>query len=196
MARMWPVDGVIGENGGLFFRRDGAHGVVREFWHDDHAEAGLRLKGLTEDILARHPRLALADDQTYRLTSLAFKRVFDPRLQADLLSSFQSLGARATVNNLWLLAWLGDYDKLAMACRVLKAHYSLDIDRDAGQVVYVGDSENDGPMFAFFEHTFGVSTVTEALDRLVAPPNWITPGPGGQGFVEVARAVIDAVSVR
>src|SRR5471032_3611526 len=34
MARMWPVDGVIGENGGLYFRRgEGPHEVIREFWH-------------------------------------------------------------------------------------------------------------------------------------------------------------------
>lgn len=36
MVRMWPVDGVIGENGGFFFQRaaDG-HGVNRYFWHAD-----------------------------------------------------------------------------------------------------------------------------------------------------------------
>ncbi len=51
-------------------------------------------------------------------------------------------------------------------------------------------------MFAFFKHTFGVSTVVDALDHLVAAPAWITPGPGGQGFVEVARAVIEGVGKR
>lgn len=38
MARMWPVDGVIAENGGLFIRRgaDG-HGAERRYWHADVA---------------------------------------------------------------------------------------------------------------------------------------------------------------
>jgi hydroxymethylpyrimidine pyrophosphatase-like HAD family hydrolase len=35
MARMWPVDGVISENGGLFIQRDGEYGVRRKFWHGD-----------------------------------------------------------------------------------------------------------------------------------------------------------------
>src|SRR5450830_1843590 len=38
MARMWPVDGVIGENGGLFFYRDkDGHGLNRTFWHGTKA---------------------------------------------------------------------------------------------------------------------------------------------------------------
>src|SRR5450830_1627987 len=36
MARMWPVDGVIGENGGLFFQRAvGGHELRRHFWHSE-----------------------------------------------------------------------------------------------------------------------------------------------------------------
>jgi hypothetical protein len=32
MVRMWPVDGVIGENGGFFFQRAAeGHGVTRSF---------------------------------------------------------------------------------------------------------------------------------------------------------------------
>src|SRR3984957_6656938 len=36
MARMWPVDGVIGENGGFFFqRRPAGHDLSRVFWHEE-----------------------------------------------------------------------------------------------------------------------------------------------------------------
>ncbi len=39
MARMWPVDGVIGENGGLFFQRAvGGHELRRHFWHSETEE--------------------------------------------------------------------------------------------------------------------------------------------------------------
>ncbi len=190
MARMWPVDGVIGENGGLFFRRGASGAVIREFWHEDQTVAARQLKSLGDDMVARHPSLLFAEDQIYRSTSLAFNRVSDRKLQSELLTSFEAAGARATVNNLWLLAWLGDYDKLKMARRVLKNHFALDIDQEPGRVAYVGDSENDGPMFQFFRHSFGVSTVVDALDCLVAPPAWITTGPGGQGFVEVVDCVL------
>lgn len=77
-----------------------------------------------------------------------------------------------------------------MARRVLLEHYGLDIDTDRSAVLYAGDSANDAPMFSFFEHTAGVSTVIDYLDQLPQPPRWITRGPGGAGFVEAARAVI------
>jgi hypothetical protein len=35
-----------------------------------------------------------------------------------------------------------------------------------------------------------VSTVTRVLDRMSAPPRWITRGPGGAGFVEIAEALL------
>jgi len=192
MARMWPVDGVIGENGGLFFRRDTHGSVIREFWHDDPAATEADLKSIAAEIMRLHPDLSFADDQPFRQTSIVFNRNLGPVAQAEVADSLHRVGAKTALNNLWLLAWIGQYDKLAMARRILKAHFSFDIDTRRSELAYVGDSENDGPMFEFFEHTFGVSTVVEALDRLIAPPRWITKGPGGAGFVEVASAIIQA----
>jgi hypothetical protein len=45
-------------------------------------------------------------------------------------------------------------------------------------------------MFGFFRHTVGVSSVRHYLPDIPIPPNRITKGPGGDGFVEVADAVI------
>ena len=79
-----------------------------------------------------------------------------------------------------------------MARRVLRDYYDLDIDAERSAVLYSGDSTNDAPMFSFFEHTVGVSTVSDFLDQIPKPPRWITRGPGGAGFVEIADAVIAA----
>lgn len=170
MARMWPVDGVIGENGGLFFRRtaDG-HGIEHHYWH--------------------------ADDQPFRLTSLAFARPADPVLERRIVNTLRQAGADATVNNLWVLGWLGGYDKLTMTRRTLAQHYGVDIDREREAILYSGDSTNDAPMFAFFKHTVGVSTVRQYLDHLPVAPRWVTLGPGGAGFVEMAQAVFGQKSL-
>lgn len=195
MARMWPVDGVIGENGGLFFRR-GPHGsIVRDFWHDDPVAISGTLDSITAEIMRRFEDLRLADDQPFRQASVVFSRDMDKDRQAEVVSELRRLGASTALNNLWLLAWVGRYDKLAMARRVLETHFSFDIDAQRSELAYVGDSENDGPMFDFFDHTFGVSTVVDALDRLVTPPRWITEGPGGGGFVEVASVILRASAV-
>jgi HAD superfamily hydrolase (TIGR01484 family) len=195
MARMWPVDGVIGENGGLFFRRSAdGHGVTRSFWHTDVEQSALaeRLAAIGRAVLQAVPVARFADDQPFRLTSLAFAQPDDASERHAILAALQAAGAEVTANNLWLLGWLGEYDKLAMTRRVLAEQYGLDIDAECGAVLYAGDSTNDAPMFGFFEHTVGVSTVRKYLHEIPIPPLWVTAGPGGDGFVEIADAVIAA----
>jgi len=94
-----------------------------------------------------------------------------------------------------VLGWLGGYDKLAMTRRVMAEIYDVDIDADRDAVLYVGDSTNDAPMFSFFRHTVGVSTVTRYLPDIPVPPHWIAAGPGGVGFVEAADAVIRSLKM-
>ncbi|QTF09119.1 HAD-IIB family hydrolase [Brenneria izadpanahii] len=192
MARMWPVDGVIGENGGFFFRRCGKHSVERYFWHSEEARPAVteHLAQIGEQVKFSVPAACFADDQPFRLTSLAFAQSQDRRQQDLIFNALRNAGADATVNNLWILGWLGGYDKLEMARRVLRHYYNLDIDSDRSAVLYSGDSTNDAPMFSFFEHTVGVSTVAKYLDQIPRLPRWITRGPGGAGFVEAADAVI------
>jgi len=72
MARMWPVDGVISENGGLFIQRDGEYGVKRKFWHND-----AKRQAISDQLAAigRHiaqDRRCLQMIRFFRLTSLAF----------------------------------------------------------------------------------------------------------------------------
>lgn len=181
MARMWPVDGVIGENGGLFFRRGGEYGVLRHFWHGDAQRA--RLGEIGRRIVAQVPGAALADDQPFRLASLAFARPDNAPARTALLAALRRAGLNATENNLWLLGWIGDFDKLAMTRRVLA-------DVDDEEICYCGDSENDTPMFRTFRHSIGMSTVRGRA--LSSYPNWITRAPGGAGFVEAADAVLAA----
>lgn len=193
MARMWPVDGVIGENGGLFFERAAeGHGLVRKFWHDavDQVETADRLAEIGRQVRKAVPGVKFADDQPFRLTSLAFAQPGDAASRDRILAALRNAGADVTVNNLWVLGWLGGYDKLAMTRRVMAETYGVNIDTDRDAVLYVGDSTNDAPMFGFFHHTVGVSTVTQYLSEIPVAPNWITTGPGGAGFVEAADAVI------
>jgi len=193
MARMWPVDGVIGENGGLFFRRDGGgHGLKRYYWHKAEERVPLweRLKVIGARVCEAVPSATFAEDQLFRQASLAFNRSQDVSEQEAIRTILRAHGADSTVNNLWVLGWLGGFDKLTMARRVLREHFDLDVDVDRDAVLYSGDSANDAPMFSFFEHTVGVSTVKNYLDQIPTPPKWITRGPGGTGFVEAADAVI------
>jgi hypothetical protein len=76
------------------------------------------------------PRAHFADDQPFRLTSIALVR---PTIGDDaqaILSALRDLGANTTVNNLWPLGWFGEYDKLAMTRRIMERVYGVNIDRE------------------------------------------------------------------
>jgi hypothetical protein len=55
---------------------------------------------------------------------------------------------RVAVNSIWVVAWFGPYDKLAMTRRLMREAFATDIDTDRDAMIYVGDSTNDAPMFA------------------------------------------------
>jgi HAD superfamily hydrolase (TIGR01484 family) len=197
MARMWPVDAVIGENGGLYFRSDDTTRTVRrEFWltAEERARSMTRLANIAGRILTAIPKAMAASDQPYRETTWAIETTETGEHRAAIAdwiaSAWRASGAQCTINSLWVLGWLGDFDKLAMSLRMAAELFAVELAADRDAVIYVGDSLNDEPMFGFFPNSVGVSTVALYLDRLKTPPQWVTNGPGGAGFVEVAEALL------
>jgi hypothetical protein len=193
MVRMWPVTAVIGENGGFCFSREGRD-VRRDFWLDEEArrEAAKRLAGVAEAIRAENPEARLSDDQPFRQATLAFERPHKAEDARRIARLLVDAGASVTLNSIWVLGWIGGYNKLTAARRFLPQALGLDVDKDIERIGYVGDSANDAPMFSHFPKSAGVSTVTEHIADIPTPPRWITNGPGGDGFVEVADAILRA----
>src|SRR5690242_21357652 len=69
IARFWPVDGVVGENGAFYFRYDHRRRVmVREFLYAEanRAEDRKRLLGFFGRLKRVYPDLKLASDQPFR----------------------------------------------------------------------------------------------------------------------------------
>ena len=85
---------------------------------------------------------------------------------------------------------IGHYDKLSMSRRFARDRLTLDLERDKHQIVFVGDSPNDAPMFGFFPHACGVANVRDFAGRMAAEPAWVAPSRGGAGFVEVAEIIL------
>jgi HAD superfamily hydrolase (TIGR01484 family) len=189
MVRMWPIDAVIGENGGFYSHLTRGR-AVRHFWQsgDTLEESFARLQLLRATV----EKLLGTTAEPFRLATLAWHRPSDREAIDELQGACRALGADTTLNSIWVLGWFGGFDKLHMARRAMLELYGLDIDHERDAVVYVGDSENDAPMFRHFPLSVGVSTVNEQLHILSARPNWITRGPGGAGFVELTDAILAA----
>ena len=194
IARMWPVDAVVGENGALYMRHDdGARRLVRRFADDEPTRRANRARIATigERIVAAVPGSALASDQRYRESDLAIDYCEDVApLSRDavdrIVALMQAEGMTAKVSSIHVNGWFGDYDKLSMARTLLAEAFATDIDAQREQLVFVGDSPNDAPMFAHFPNAVGVANVRGFADRIAALPAYVTRFEAGAGFAELA----------
>ena len=190
IARMWPVDGVVGENGGLWFWLDKSTGKLeRRFVQsaDIRAENKIKLQTLSHTILERVTGSALASDQPYRDLDLAIDFCEDvPALPEssinEIVNCFEEVGATCKVSSIHVNGWFGTFDKLSGFKQFHLDRWGTEANLD--EWAFFGDSANDEPMFEAFEWSFGVANVREFLPRLTHPPKWITPSEGGNGFVE------------
>ena len=200
IARMWPVDGVVGENGAFYFLYDeGQKTMARRYWKsaEERAADRRRLADLGARIVAAVPGAAIATDQDFRETDLAIDYREDvPPLSAEeakrIAGLLEAAGARAKVSSIHVNGWFGDYDKLTMTRLMFDERFGLDLDAARETIVFVGDSPNDAPMFGYFPHSVGVANVRDFIGRLEAEPTWVSEGRGGHGFVELADALIAA----
>ena len=87
--------------------------------------------------------------------------------------------------------WFGDYDKLTMTRRLFRDCWQLDLNAVRDGSVFVGDSPNDAPMFAFFPHSVGVANVAALAAPMSALPAYITEAGGWRGFAEVTELLLE-----
>jgi HAD superfamily hydrolase (TIGR01484 family) len=198
-ARMWPVDGVVGENGALFFRyeRNERH-MHRRYWKDEEQREADRekLAVLAREITEAVPGCAVAADQPYREEDLAIDYAEDVDRLPDaairrIVAMFEAAGATAKVSSIHVNGWFGGFDKLSMTRRVFAEFFGRDLDDVRDDVVFVGDSPNDARMFGFFPNAVGVANVRDFKGPLAAEPAWVTRGRGAAGFAELADALLE-----
>lgn len=198
IARMWPVDGVVGENGAFYFRYDRVRRrMQRRFLASDteRAEARARLAHLEREILYEVPGSAVASDQPYRETDLAIDYCEDvERLPesdvARIVALFEAAGATAKVSSIHVNGWFGTYDKLGMTKMLMRECFGIDLDADRERFVFVGDSPNDAPMFTHFPHSVGVANIRDFEASLAAQPAYVCNARCGEGFAELAEALL------
>jgi HAD superfamily hydrolase (TIGR01484 family) len=199
IARQWPVDGVVGENGALWFHYDDAARHMKRVYcraPEDRAADRRRLDAIAADVLSSVPGSAIAADQPFRTTDLAidFSEDVPPlgHAAADRIAAiFQRHGATAKISSIHVNGWFGSHDKLTTSLDMLRDAFGLDGNgSDRERIVFVGDSPNDAPMFAHFPNAVGVANVRDFTDRMPHLPRFVTAARGAAGFAELARHLI------
>lgn len=194
VARQWPVEGVVAENGAVLLYREGG-AMVRALRREgaELAAARARLAEVVALVREAVPEIELADDNAARLTDVTFdvgERCRLPSARIALArATIVAAGARATLSSVHLHASLEGDDKASGVFRFLHAREGLDPAQARMRCAFVGDSENDAACFGAFVTTVGVANVAPWVGRLSLPPRYVTEGSMGAGFAELARRI-------
>jgi HAD superfamily hydrolase (TIGR01484 family) len=199
IAREWPVDGVVGENGALVFweesQTDGRPRLKTEYHpnavRNDHAV----LKRIRERAFAEVPGLRDAKDQFARLFDIALDFAEeDPVLPLSAAEKVKAIsdeeGAMAKVSSIHVNIWMGKYDKLSMAEHFLSSRFGWVSGAGDREVVFVGDSPNDEPMFARFPLACAVANVRRYEGLIKKLPAFVASKECGDGFAEIAETIL------
>ncbi len=197
IARLWPVDAVIGENGGFYFKLTNNE-MKRVFFEDEATRIHHKnnITNIKNHIKNTIPHSKIASDQFSRLLDLAVDICEDiePHLTKkeiqQVLDIFKHHGATAKVSSIHVNGWFGSYDKLTMCKHYLKNEFNIRFEDAQKKSIFVGDSPNDEPMFEAFDNSFGVANIKSYLSELSHPPDYITKNSGGEGFVEISNYLL------
>ena len=196
-ARTWPVAAIVAENGAVAMFREGA--TLRTEYAQDEATRmrnAERLRATAARVLREVPGTTLARDSAGRVTDIAIDHSEFVHLDAAsidrVVAVMRAGGMNATVSSIHINGWYGEHTKLSAAHWMVRRLYGRDLDTELERWVYVGDSTNDQLMFRHFPLSVGVANLLDCADRLDDWPAYLTRGQRGEGFAEVAQALIAA----
>ena len=197
IARFWPVVGIVGENGGFYFRYENKK-MHRWFFANESVIESNRKKldVIRSEILKKVSGCAVASDQFCRLMDLAIDFSEDvpalPRSEVNkIVAIFQQHGAEAKVSSIHVNGWFGNYNKLSTTFHFLKNEFGLNEQQILDECIFVGDSPNDEPMFEKFPYSLGVANVLDFTDQMKFLPKYIATQKGGEGFSQIAEQILN-----
>ena len=163
--------------------------------NEERAADRQRLEKLKLDILDKVPGCRVSVDQAYREADLAIDYCEDvPALSMEAVDQivrlFEKAGARAKISSIHVNGWFGEYDKLTMTQMLFEEVFMDDLESVKAEVIFIGDSPNDVPMFQFFPHSVGVANILRFKGKIIFEPAWVTQKEGGYGFAEMVDQLL------
>jgi HAD superfamily hydrolase (TIGR01484 family) len=203
LLRLFPLDAAVAETGALCLvaEKGGRVSVI----HSEKDERqrreneGLR-RAAADRVLREVPSARLALDNMGRLYDIAFDLTEDgPPMPAAEAARVRALleedGLTTAQSSVHVNAWIGRFDKSSMVERYLRERRGTSLGELGSTLLYVGDSKNDGSMFARAKLGVGVANIAPHLSWLAEhaqAPAYVTSAPGGHGFAEVVRLLLEA----
>lgn len=192
LARQWPVDGVIAENGAVSHHREGVRVVVTDSCSvADRKRRRARLAEIAAEVARRCPELEPTGDVDGRVSDYTFdigeRRSVPGERVAEIAEIAEALGARTVRSTVHLHLTLDGDDKASGAVRFIGTHFGLDATAGRSRFAFIGDSQNDEACFSGFETTIAVKNLS---GRPTVAPRYVTSAERGAGFAEAVRTLI------
>jgi len=190
IARWWPVNSVVGENGAFSYTISDGRIIRKTFDSSSSLSAHQKkLNLLFDDIKSNFCDVHLAADQPFRQWDLALDISEEHDVDHDKVEAIYdfciSNGANAAISNIHLNVWYGNYNKLDMTLKILD-EWNL----KEHECMYIGDSPNDSPMFNHFSFSVGVKSVLKYKDIMEHFPSYLTTEDSSEGFEELTKFIL------
>ncbi len=194
----WPVQAIVAESGAVALWRGNGGALQKSYLQDGPTRQAhfIRLQAVAQTVLAQVPNARLATDSAGRETDIAIDHSEHHHLDATdierVVALMRANGLNATVSSIHINGWLGGHDKFQGARWIVREQLGRDLDAERERWVCVGDSANDVRLFEQLPHSVGVANIASVIEQLAHRPRYVTLGARGDGFAEVAQAVLQA----
>lgn len=198
LARMWPVAGVVGENGAFVYVYHREEKLMERRYllcEAERLEGARRLEVVKRRVLAEVPACGISADQGFRAADLAIDIREDvaplAREQVErILEIARQEGATCKLSSIHVNIWYGSFDKVAGIREFLRLSGKGELEDFQERILFIGDSPNDEPLFQALKSSVGVANIAPFLDRLHHPPAYLTERPAAAGFCEAVSTIL------
>jgi HAD superfamily hydrolase (TIGR01484 family) len=187
IANYLCVAGAIAENGGLYYSGTDGFFLTPITNIPEHRH---QLQKVFCHLQTKFPQIQESTDNCFRITDWTFDVA---GLHSDDLAALdnmcEEMGWSFTYSTIQCHIKPQGQTKAVGLARVLQQYFPQ---YKINQVVTVGDSPNDETMFDpnYFPLSVGVANIGEYLESLQHRPAYITHAAEGEGFCELAAAII------
>jgi len=197
-SRMWPIDGVIGENGAFYYSFDRKHSNFERVYYlteKERIENRKKLNKIRERVLTEVPSCGIASDQDFRLFDLAIDFCEDVSRISDndfnkILKILKEEKAIYKVSSIHINCWYGDYNKVSCLRKYLKDRAGKSINEMQDKIFFTGDSPNDEPIFQEMKHTGAVANINNFLGQMDFYPSYVASKNTSDGFKEIVDIIL------
>ena len=191
LARQWPVDAMIAENGAAAIVRAATDELVPVI---ESAGPRADLMRMADELVRRFPAARITDDNAARVADVTIDigetRRVPPAEVSEMMAIARAAGLFTVASSVHLHLSHEAPDKAAGAVRVLASAFGEDSTGARRRYAFIGDSGNDATAFAGFTLTFGVANVRASAGLLTVMPRFVSPSVMGGGFVEIVAKLV------